>query len=174
VRQFDTGATRDTDQGKLDFEGFLSPLALERYAEFMNKNRIQKDGQLRDSDNWQKGIPMEAYMKSGWRHFFDWWKLHRMSLDCPLTPEMEEVLEEALTAVLFNVQGYLHEHLKRKHGKWSWILLQEAAKESTDPAEDYLPDTRPVPEGGFLGDWEPPQSVVSGRNPGWWHEPIGG
>ena len=62
MREFETGATRDTNDGKLDFEGFLSPLALVRYAEYMNKNRIQADGKVRASDNWQKGIPREVYM----------------------------------------------------------------------------------------------------------------
>jgi hypothetical protein len=161
VRTFDTGATRDTDTNKLDYEGFLSPTALKRFAEFMNKNRVQRDGQLRDSDNWQKGIPMEAYMKSGFRHFFEWWELHRMSLNAPLSGEMEEVLEEALTALFFNVQGYLHEHLKRKHGTWSYILLQEAAKDAADAElKDYVPDTRPVGEGMAPRDS--------------WMDPIGG
>lgn len=158
MRTFETGATRDTDQGKHDFEGFLSPLALERFAEYMTKHRYQADGTVRDSDNWQKGIPMPAYMKSGWRHFFDWWKLHRMSLNAPLTGEMEDHLEETLSAILFNVQGYLHEHLKRKHGTWSYILLQEAAKEAAEKERAeiaaYQPDTRPVSEGEMRGiDW---------------------
>ena len=30
IREFATGASRDTDAGKLDLEGFLSPLVLER------------------------------------------------------------------------------------------------------------------------------------------------
>jgi len=29
IRQFTTGATRDTSDGKLDYEGFISPLVLE-------------------------------------------------------------------------------------------------------------------------------------------------
>ena len=107
MRTFDTGATRDTETGKLDYEGFLSPLVLERFAEYMNKHRVQADGTLRDSDNWQKGIPKEAYMKSGWRHFMDWWKEHRGH-------ESREGLEEALCAVIFNAQGYLHEVLCEK------------------------------------------------------------
>jgi hypothetical protein len=105
VRTFETGATRDTDTGKLDYEGFLSPLVLKRYAEFMHQNRMQTDGQLRASDNWQKGIPQEAYMKSGFRHFMAWWTNHR---ELPA----DETLEDALCALLFNVSGYLHEHLK--------------------------------------------------------------
>ena len=70
MRKFDSGATRDIVEDKFDFEGFLSPLVLNRYAEYMNKHRKQSDGNLRDSDNWQKGIPMKVYMKSGFRHFF--------------------------------------------------------------------------------------------------------
>ena len=104
IRKFDTGATRDADDGKLDFEGFLSPRVLHRFAEYMHHHRKQSDGSLRDSDNWQKGIPRDAYMKSTWRHFMDVWKHHR-GLD------VEEDLETALCALLFNVQGMLHEVL---------------------------------------------------------------
>lgn len=107
MRKFNTGATRNDDKNKYDYEAFLSPLVIERYAEYMHKHRIQEDGTLRDGDNWQKGIPKEAYMKSGWRHFFDWWKEHRGIAS-------REGLEDALCALLFNVSGYLHEHLKAK------------------------------------------------------------
>lgn len=104
VRKFDSGATRDTDTGKLDYEGFLSPAVLERYAQFMHKNRVQRDGTLRDSDNWQKGIPITVYMKSMWRHFFSVWKGHRQGLI-----DLDEVC-----ALLFNVQGLLFELLRPK------------------------------------------------------------
>jgi hypothetical protein len=66
MREFETGATRNPEEGKLDYEGFLSPLVLECYAKYMHEHRLQSDGKLRDSDNWQKGIPKEVYMKSGW------------------------------------------------------------------------------------------------------------
>ena len=46
-RTFDTGASRDTEAGKLDFEGFLSPPVLERYAEYLNKHRVMADGSTR-------------------------------------------------------------------------------------------------------------------------------
>jgi hypothetical protein len=110
VRRFATGATRDTDAGKLDYEGFLSPLVLERYARYMNRHRVQSDGNLRDSDNWQHGMPRDQYIKSGWRHFMDWWAAHR-----GLTALAREPLEEAICALLFNVMGYLHEHLKEQN-----------------------------------------------------------
>jgi hypothetical protein len=104
MRQFSTGATRDTDEGKIDFEGFLSPYALEAYGKYMLKNQVQADGQLRAADNWQKGIPIDAYMKSGWRHWFSVWKKHRTNQD-----NIED-----LCAMIFNVQGLLHEKLKDK------------------------------------------------------------
>lgn len=107
VREFSTGATRTSEAGKLDFEGFLSPLALERFAQYMHRHRIQADGTLRDSANWQKGIPLDSYMKSMWRHFFEVWTIHRGN-----GGDVE--IEEALAALFFNVQGYLHETLKKK------------------------------------------------------------
>ncbi len=108
MRTFKSGATRDDSEGKPDFEGFLSPLVIERFGEYMDKHRKQADGGLRDSDNWQKGIPRDQYIKSAFRHFVKWWKLHRA------TVRWHNELEEALCGLLFNVQGYLHEHLKDK------------------------------------------------------------
>ncbi len=102
MRTFKSGATRDSDNTKYDFEGFLSPLALEAFASYMHENRIQADGSLRDSDNWQKGIPKSAYMKSMFRHFFAVWKNYRLGKD----------YKEDLCALMFNVQGLLHEELK--------------------------------------------------------------
>jgi hypothetical protein len=104
MRKFETGATRDTDDGKLDYEAFLSPDVLIRFAAYMHEHRRQKDGELRSGDNWQKGMPRDAYMKSMFRHFMDVWWYHRHDPDC-------EALVEALCAVLFNVQGYLFEIL---------------------------------------------------------------
>jgi hypothetical protein len=105
ARQFSTGATRDTDEGKLDYEGFLSPIVLVEFAKYMNKNRVQSDGKTRDSDNWQKGIPKDAYMKSMYRHFMDLWLEHRGY------PSRSNKIE-ALCAIIFNAQGYLLEELK--------------------------------------------------------------
>lgn len=111
MRTFETGATRDDDGGKLDFEGFLSPLALRRYAEYLHEHRRQADGRMRESDNWQKGIPLSAYMKSAWRHFMSWWGMHR-SDGCTA-----KELEDSICAVIFNAQGYLHECIKARQQK---------------------------------------------------------
>ena len=110
VRTFSTGATRDTDENKLDFEGFLSPLVMEAFAEYMHSKRKMPDGSMRDSDNWQKGIPTDAYMKSMFRHFFAVWKSHRQG-----GASLQRV--EELLALMFNVQGYIHEMLKQ--GKYT-------------------------------------------------------
>lgn len=112
MRRFETGATRDVDRNKLDYEGFLSPLALHRYAEYMHKHRIQADGEMRDSDNWQKGIPLEAYAKSGFRHFMDWWGQHRGY-------KTQEDLQDSICALIFNAFGYLHELQKREFGEYT-------------------------------------------------------
>ena len=111
VRTFPTGATRDTDANKLDFEGFLSPLALQAFAEYMHANRVQSDGTLRSSDNWQKGIPLDAYMKSMWRHFFEVWSTYRGEHDEDRW-EWGDIQIQSLCALLFNVQGMLHEMVK--------------------------------------------------------------
>ena len=112
VRQFESGATRDTDEGKFDYEGFYSPLVMRRFAEYMNKHRKQSDGNLRDGDNWQKGMPLKDYMKSGYRHFFDWWLQHRGYTG-------QDTLEESICALIFNAQGYLFEILKKKNTKFN-------------------------------------------------------
>jgi len=105
VRKFDTGATRDTDQGKLDYDGFFSPQVLERRARFMHKHRKQADGQLRDGGNWKRGIPKEQYLKSLLRHVMDVWK--EMS-----GIRTQDGLEEAICASMFNLEGLLYEVLK--------------------------------------------------------------
>lgn len=111
MRTFDTGATRDIDKNKIDYEGFLSPIVLKRFGEYMLQHQVQADGNFRESDNWQKGIPREAYIKSAFRHFHEWWTEHRKT---PSGIENYPYMEDALCALMFNVMGYLHEHLKAK------------------------------------------------------------
>ena len=111
VDRFKGKAYRDSDAGKLDYEGFLSPLVLERYAEYMHKNRQTAVG-LRESDNWQDGIPLPRYMKSLWRHFMHLWARHR-----GYNHEESESTEEDCCAILFNTMGYLHETIKQRRSE---------------------------------------------------------
>jgi hypothetical protein len=110
MRTFPSGATKSDDVGKIDYEGILSPLVLERFGEYMRKHTVQVDGTLRTSDNWQRGIPLQEYLKSGLRHVMDWWKIHR---NIELYSRAE--LEDALCAVMFNAMGYLHALLKERY-----------------------------------------------------------
>ena len=125
LRKFETGATRNIDTEREDPEGFLAPEVIEVYIAFMHKNRFQKDGTLREADNWQKGIPQRAYMKSLWRHFFDLWKKHRENKN-HITEEaanLERVyiggrlqdpkIIEDCCAIMFNIMGYLQQELKK-------------------------------------------------------------
>jgi hypothetical protein len=109
MRQFDTGASRDSDDDKYDFEAFFSPKVLDRRARYMHVHRRQADGSLRDGDNWQKGIPLSAYMKSMFRHFVEVWRRWRNG-------DTSEAMEDALCAIMFNAEGMLHEILKPKEG----------------------------------------------------------
>lgn len=105
IRTFESGATRDVNYNKLDYEGFDSPLVNKRYAEYMHSHRKQADGSLRAADNWQKGIPKQAYMESLVRHVEDA-KLHWDGYpDEAVDPDFENVL----CAILFNAKGLLYE-----------------------------------------------------------------
>lgn len=107
IRRFESGATRDRDDDKLDYDGFFSGPAMETFAEYMHRHRIQSDGSLRDSDNWQKGIPVVQYRKSMWRHFVDMWKISRGYTVRDRRDGHLITLEEALCGIWFNVQGML-------------------------------------------------------------------
>lgn len=102
IRTFPTGATRDVEENKLDWEGFLSPVALWHYAAYMHKHRKQTDGSLRASDNWQRGMSRSSYMKSLIRHVFDLWMEWEQDKD-------EGIMTELLAAIIFNAQGLLYE-----------------------------------------------------------------
>jgi len=114
MRNFKSGATRNDNKDKYDFEGFLSPLVIEAYGKYMHKHRKQADGKLRASDNWQKGFGdkhLDVCMKSLWRHFLDLWKEHRGF-------KSRETIDDAIGGILFNVMAYYHKILiDRKKGK---------------------------------------------------------
>lgn len=96
--QFVTGATRSSEN-LYDPAGFLNPRVLQLYCEYMERHRIQKDGQARASDNWQRGMPSSRAYRSLLRHTFDVWLISRSykpkSADCA-------GITDALCAVIFN------------------------------------------------------------------------
>lgn len=112
MRQFEGGATRQDDSNKPDYEGFISPLVTKRFGAYMHKHRFQADGVIRPSDNWQKGITKEAYVKSLIRHIED----VRLHFD-GFGDEAVEDFEDSICASMFNLQGLLFELLKDKKHK---------------------------------------------------------
>ena len=103
-RTFESGATRDMLTDKPQYEGYLSPLALRAFGAYMLRHQVQKDGTVRASDNWQRGIPREVYMDSLLRHIVDVW-LHHDGYRRLAT----EPYQDALCGAWFNLQGLLYE-----------------------------------------------------------------
>lgn len=106
IRTFETGATRDSDEGKHDYYGYRSALVTRRFGEYMTKHRKQADGAMRASDNWKKGIPATASIASLNRHLEDvnlYFEGHGICANEPI--------EDALCAVMFNAQSMLLEVL---------------------------------------------------------------
>ena len=137
-RVFASGANRDLDTNKHDYEGFLSPLALEAFGEYMTKHRKLPDGTLRDSDNWQKGIPLASYMKSLLRHAVALWKIHRGYYE-------KDGVDEALGGIVFNAMGYWHELRAREQG----FYMETQALKGIGPwpgDPDYRAGGQPVRE----------------------------
>lgn len=131
MRNFETGATRDSDVDKLDYEGFLCPLVLERYAQYLHKHRQTANG-LRDSDNWQNGIPRDVYIKSAWRHFHAMWKHHRGYADTDIT--------EDICGLLFNIMGYLHETIKLSGYDDDFFVDSESSELYAESIQEELRD----------------------------------
>lgn len=112
MRTFESGAIRDVDTHKLDYEGHLSPLAIEAYTSYLSQKRRLPDGTLRDSDNWQLGFGAASWMQSLLRHVMQLWLLHRGWPAYETMPDgrrRKVTKREALCAILFNIFGQLHE-----------------------------------------------------------------
>jgi hypothetical protein len=62
------------------------------------------EGEIRDADNWQRGMPRQWYFESLERHAMD------VIFHGKGAPELAtEDLETALCALMFNTQALLHE-----------------------------------------------------------------
>ena len=112
VRIFNSGATRDNNEGKLEFARFMSPIVLKRFAEYMDLHRKQTDGNLREPDNWMNlfGDKHEdVCLDSLFRHVMDVWLINK-----GFQTEAREDIEPALCANLFNAQAWLFKVLMDK------------------------------------------------------------
>lgn len=112
LRNFQTGAIRDKQEGKTRYQGALSPLVLEAYGAYIEKHSLLPDGTRRDNKNWQKlfGTPEEhrqVCIESAWRHFIDVLKEHDGY-------NSRDGLDEALGGLMFNIQAYWFSVLKER------------------------------------------------------------
>jgi hypothetical protein len=113
IRRFDSGATRDTDEGKLEPWGFTSALVEKVFSEYMDYHRHQSDGELRPSNNWKQGIPIDTYWHSLSRHIMD---LRLIYEKYPGEARTNDILD-ALCGIKFNVDGMIFELKKAElHG----------------------------------------------------------
>ena len=139
VRVLDSGATRSSLDGKFDYEGFFNPATLAVFADYLHRHRVQTDGSIRDSDNWQKGMDRDTCMKSALRHMMDTWAIHRgfevykeklpsggekthyiLPSEAATPGTWERVyLYDCICGVIFNLNGYILEEVRSAGGAYA-------------------------------------------------------
>lgn len=97
VRKFESGAIRDTSNGKESYIETLSWTALKRYAQYMTAKKAKYG-----AGNFKKGIPIESYEESLVRHI-------QKYLENKYENGNEEKGEDHLSAIIFNTFGIMHE-----------------------------------------------------------------
>jgi|SRR5690606_29218138 len=112
LRMSESGAIRNSDVGKINYQGALSPLILEAYGKYIEKHSLLPDGTRRNNKNWQKlfGTPEEhrqVCIESAWRHFIDLLMEHDGY-------ESRDGIDEALGGLMFNIQAYWFSILKER------------------------------------------------------------
>ena len=132
VRQFKSGALRDTDTGKFEYLGFMHPLNDYSFAKYMHEHRKMSDGSMRKSNNWWSGFGLDICIQSLARHVEDLKLLHsgyfvyeerigdtakRLVLEkkLKLLPKnyKEITVEECTNAIRFNSDCYKLETLNK-------------------------------------------------------------
>jgi len=137
---FATGATRSTDVDKVDIEGHIHPEVLAIFGEYMHRHRIQRDGKVRTSDNWQEGIPVYRYVKSLVRHGLEFWRMWRGSPVVNPDSGAFFTIGDVLCAILFNTMGILYELGVR--GNISYLLSKTYITKDMRKAFEDGPDMR--------------------------------
>lgn len=127
-QSFATGATRSSDRDKFDFEGHIAPEVLAYYASYMHKHRVQRDGNIRASDNWQQGIPRYRFVKSLIRHVFEFWRMWRGN--AVRNPDNGQLFTfgDVLCAILFNTMGLIFEMQRRNPGMLDRMELSQTER----------------------------------------------
>ena len=103
MRQFESGATRDSNEGKLAYIHFMSPHVLTEYCSYLERHRETPNGK-RGADNWKAGIPIPVYMESMHRHVHEAWTQFEEGRDIEL---------DTISAIIFNAMGMMYERLRK-------------------------------------------------------------
>lgn len=103
VTKFNSGAIRDTQEGKNDFVETITYTGLDKFATYMTGKK-KKYGE----GNFKKGIDIESYEKSLIRH---WVKYMKNKYE----GGQDEPDEDHISAIIFNAFGILHEQERNKN-----------------------------------------------------------
>ena len=145
-RKFNSGATRDSSNGKLEYEWYINPLNDYSFAEYMKTKQIIW-WEYRKWDNWQKWIPTSAIFPSLIRHIeilkllYKWYKVYEYKVweevklhvwdNPPELVEQKNIIQE-LNAIRFNTEAMklnylLNNHHEQKEDEW---LSEQPAEQS--------------------------------------------
>lgn len=108
MKHFESGAVRDNQEGKVDFVETISFTAHERYARYMTGKKTKYG-----VGNFKKGIPIESYEQSLLRHVDKYFRNKYEN-------GKDELEEDHVSAMRFNIDGILHEEEQaklKKHDK---------------------------------------------------------
>ncbi len=99
---FQTGAIRDSQEGKEDYIETISWTAQKRFAKYMTDKKMKYG-----AGNFKKGIPISSYEQSLVRHL-------QKYLENKYEGGSTEPNEDHLSAMRFNIDGIMHEEERIK------------------------------------------------------------
>jgi hypothetical protein len=114
----------------MEYARFMDSKVLKTYAGYLTRHRATPDGNVREPDNWKKGIPTQNYVDSLWRHLMDVWLWSQDH-----ESEMAETIEDSLCAILFNAHGLLYELQKGNAGDARKTERQEKQEKQSEMQE---------------------------------------
>lgn len=103
ITKFNTGAIRDSQEGKEDYTETISWTGLKRYAQYLTEKKSKYGG-----GNFKKGIPIDNYEQSMLRH------VQKYMANKHENGNVEKD-QDHLSAILFNVFGIIHEEERVKN-----------------------------------------------------------
>ena len=113
IRTFDTGATRDTDEGKPRYHAYTCSLVEQKRGEYMLKHQKQGDT-IRPADNWKKRMPLEEILESLIRHVKDLELHHDGYVDQCRESDVHEILGGIWANATFYHHGICQDERKER------------------------------------------------------------